>query len=94
MEGIGLSLAVLHQTFHGGKTRGVEWRKSQLRAVIKLITENEDQIFEALDQDLGKHPVEAYRDEVFRFSCSSLFRSWVPRGFILSFMLVPAFSSI
>ncbi|KAF7136479.1 hypothetical protein RHSIM_Rhsim08G0036600 [Rhododendron simsii] len=26
--------------------------------------ENEDQIFKALQQDLGKHPVEAYRDEI------------------------------
>lgn len=64
MEGLDRSLAELHRTFRGGKTRGVEWRKSQLRAIIKLITENESQIFEALQQDLGKHPVEAYRDEI------------------------------
>lgn len=37
----------------------------QLRALLKLVADNEARFFEALEQDLGKHPVEAYRDEVF-----------------------------
>lgn len=57
----------LKKAFRSGKTRGIDWRKAQLRALLKLIAENEAQIFEALDQDLGKHPVEAYRDEVCIF---------------------------
>ncbi|CAA0839239.1 Aldehyde dehydrogenase family 3 member F1 [Striga hermonthica] len=47
----------LRRTFRGGKTRGIEWRKAQLRAVLRLLAENEAQIFEALRLDLGKHPI-------------------------------------
>ncbi|KAK3026524.1 hypothetical protein RJ639_041821 [Escallonia herrerae] len=58
------SLAELRETFRSGRTRGIGWRKAQLRALLKLMDDNEDQIFNALQRDLGKHPVEAYRDEV------------------------------
>lgn len=58
------NLAELKQTFRNGRTRGVGWRKAQLRALLKLLEEKEDEIFEALRKDLGKHPVESYRDEV------------------------------
>lgn len=57
------SLAELRQTFRSGVTRSVAWRKNQLRALIELLRDNQDRIFNALYQDLGKHPVEAYRDE-------------------------------
>ncbi|XP_039053339.1 aldehyde dehydrogenase family 3 member F1-like [Hibiscus syriacus] len=36
----------------------------QLKALLDLVNENEDSIFKALAQDLGKSPVESYRDEV------------------------------
>ncbi|KAK1373468.1 Aldehyde dehydrogenase [Heracleum sosnowskyi] len=58
------SLSELKQTFKTGKTKDVEWRKSQLKALIKLLDDNENQIFQALERDLGKHPVEAFRDEI------------------------------
>nr|AFK48458.1 unknown [Medicago truncatula] len=54
----------LRQYFKTGKTRSVTWRKNQLKALLNLIHENEDAISKALYQDLGKHPVEAYRDEI------------------------------
>ncbi|KAK3032295.1 hypothetical protein RJ639_036252 [Escallonia herrerae] len=54
------NLAELRETFRSGRTRGVGWRKAQLRALLKLMDDNEDQIFNALQRDLGKHPVEAY----------------------------------
>ncbi|KAH7566319.1 hypothetical protein JRO89_XS08G0137500 [Xanthoceras sorbifolium] len=57
-------LAELRQTFKSGRTRNAAWRKNQLRALIQLIHDKEDKIFEALLQDLGKHPVESYRDEI------------------------------
>ncbi|CAN4083365.1 unnamed protein product [Withania somnifera] len=57
-------LGAVRTTFSSGRTRGVAWRKAQLQAILKLLVENEDDIFEALKQDLGKHPVESYRDEV------------------------------
>ncbi|XP_062143551.1 aldehyde dehydrogenase family 3 member F1-like [Alnus glutinosa] len=64
MTGVENSLAELRQTFRSGRTRSVAWRKNQLRALLDLIRDKEDLIFEALHQDLGKHPVETYRDEV------------------------------
>lgn len=56
-------LAELRQTFRSGITKSGAWRKNQLRALIELLQDNEDKIFKALHQDLGKHPVETYRDE-------------------------------
>uniref|UniRef100_A0A5B7A5W8 Aldehyde dehydrogenase n=1 Tax=Davidia involucrata TaxID=16924 RepID=A0A5B7A5W8_DAVIN len=56
--------AELSQTFRSGRTRSVAWRKAQLRAILKLIRDHENNIFEALQQDLGKHPVESFRDEI------------------------------
>ncbi|KAJ8567579.1 hypothetical protein K7X08_019787 [Anisodus acutangulus] len=54
----------VRNTFRSGRTRGVAWRKAQLQGILNLLAEKEDEIFEALKQDLGKHPVESYRDEV------------------------------
>lgn len=73
MEGIEAGLVGLRRAFRSGKTRGIEWRTGQLRALLKLLAENEARIFEALKQDLGKHPVEAYRDEVLSPLSPSLF---------------------
>lgn len=64
MEAVEESLAELRQTVKSGKTRGLAWRKKQLKALIELIEDNEDKIFEALYEDLGKPQAEAYRDEV------------------------------
>ncbi|KAM1261703.1 hypothetical protein ACFX13_027639 [Malus domestica] len=58
------TLSELRQTFKGGRTRSIAWRKKQLSSLLKLVNDNEENIFRALDQDLGKHPVESYRDEI------------------------------
>ncbi|MED6119063.1 hypothetical protein PIB30_008282 [Stylosanthes scabra] len=50
--------------FETGKTKEAPWRESQLKALLKFLLENEDHIFNALNNDLGKHQVEAFRDEV------------------------------
>ncbi|WOH08582.1 hypothetical protein DCAR_0728026 [Daucus carota subsp. sativus] len=82
MEELSRSVSELKQTFNTGRTRDVEWRKAQLKGIIKLLDENELQIFQALERDLGKHPVEAYRDEIgvikksARFTLSSIDK-WV-----------------
>lgn len=52
------------ESFENGVTRSLVWRKNQLRALLKLLNENEDEILRVLNEDLGKHRVEAYRDEV------------------------------
>lgn len=54
----------VREAFNGGKTREEWWRRSQLQNLLSLILEKEDHIFTALEQDLGKHPVESFRDEV------------------------------
>lgn len=58
------SLRELRDYFKSGCTRSVKWRKTQITALLQLLRDKEDVIFEALRQDLGKHPVESYRDEV------------------------------
>lgn len=52
------------ETFASGITRSLSWRITQLRAIRKLLQEQEDEIFRVLKEDLGKHRVEAFRDEV------------------------------
>ncbi|KAK1296577.1 Aldehyde dehydrogenase family 3 member F1 [Acorus calamus] len=69
MEGLEKGLEELRQTFGSGKTRDVAWRKSQLRGLLRLLNEEEEDIFRVLHEDLGKHRVEAYRDEVLLSLC-------------------------
>ncbi|XP_057954955.1 aldehyde dehydrogenase family 3 member F1-like [Malania oleifera] len=54
----------LRKTYRSGKTRDLCWRKAQLRGLLALLHEREEDIFKALKQDLGKHHVEAFRDEI------------------------------
>ncbi|RRT48374.1 hypothetical protein B296_00040800 [Ensete ventricosum] len=49
--------------FESGKTRSLAWRRSQLKALQRLLYEEEEGMFRALKQDLCKHQAEAYRDE-------------------------------
>src|ERR1700757_4642824 len=53
-------VARLRQTFSTGKTRSVEWRRAQLRALEKMIAENEPAIADALAKDLDRSPFEAW----------------------------------
>jgi aldehyde dehydrogenase (NAD+) len=54
----------LRQTFASGRTRSVEWRKEQLNALERLMTDNEPAIADALEQDLGRSPFEAWLADV------------------------------
>ena len=47
-------LEKLRDTFASGKTRELAWRQSQLQALQRLLLENENRIYAALQQDLGK----------------------------------------
>ena len=53
-------VARLRQTFSTGKTRSVEWRRAQLHALEKMMTENESAIAAALEKDLDRSPFEAW----------------------------------
>ncbi len=58
------TVARLRKTFASGRTRSVEWRKQQLRALQKLMDENEDAIAAALAEDLDRNPFEAYLADI------------------------------
>lgn len=57
-------VAGLRKTFASGRTRSVEWRRGQLQALEKLMTENEAEIADALQQDLGRKPFEAWLADI------------------------------
>lgn len=54
----------MREYYRDGNTREASWRKSQLRGLRRLLEEREAEMYAALEYDLGKHPAEAYRDEV------------------------------
>ena len=54
----------LRETFKTGRTRSIDWRKQQLRALEKLMVENEPAIAAALEQDLGRKPFEAWLADI------------------------------
>ncbi|MBL4848641.1 MAG: aldehyde dehydrogenase family protein [Planctomycetes bacterium] len=58
------ALTPLRAAFERGKTRPLAFRRQQLEALRRLITENEERFFEALAKDLGKPTVEAYASEL------------------------------
>ncbi|MEE4331251.1 MAG: aldehyde dehydrogenase family protein [Wenzhouxiangella sp.] len=54
----------LREAFATGKTRSLDWRRSQLDALERLLDENEEAIEQALSIDLGKPPQEVLLGEV------------------------------
>jgi aldehyde dehydrogenase (NAD+) len=54
----------LRETFATGRTRSLDWRKQQLRALEKLMVDNEPAIAEALASDLGRKPFEAWLADI------------------------------
>ncbi len=58
------TVARLRATFATGRTRSVEWRKQQLKALEAMMTENEAAIIEALAEDHGREPFESWMTDV------------------------------
>jgi aldehyde dehydrogenase (NAD+) len=54
----------LRKTFDAGKTRPLSWRIDQLRALKRMITEREKDIFEAVKKDIGRCEFEAWIGEI------------------------------
>nr|ACO12663.1 Aldehyde dehydrogenase, dimeric NADP-preferring [Lepeophtheirus salmonis] len=54
----------LRSAFNTGKTKDLKWRKSQLRALVKMFDEQEDVFVSALKQDLGKPKQESILMEI------------------------------
>ena len=44
----------MRDAFRSGRTRDVEFRKEQLRNLLKLYEENEDEVVQAVGKDLHK----------------------------------------
>ncbi|RVW51802.1 Aldehyde dehydrogenase family 3 member F1 [Vitis vinifera] len=90
------SIGELRRTFRSGETRSAAWRKAQLKALLQLLRDNENKIFEALKQDLGKHPVESYRDELgvveksVKYSLSHVDEWMAPKKSSLPLIFFPA----
>lgn len=64
MSDISTCVTEVREAFAKGLTKPSEWRKSQLKALDRLLAENEQAITGALRDDLGKHPSEAYTTEI------------------------------
>src|ERR1700678_567978 len=62
-NGIAATLAKLRSTYRTGRTRTLEWRVGQLRALRRMLADNESAICAALWQDLHKSPSEAVLSE-------------------------------
>ncbi|HEX5145200.1 MAG TPA: aldehyde dehydrogenase family protein [Mycobacterium sp.] len=57
-------VAGLRKTYASGRTRPVQWRRAQLNALERLMTENEAKIATALEEDLGRKPFEAWLADI------------------------------
>lgn len=50
--------------YAAGTTKPLEWRRAQLRALVRMMTESSERIHQAVFSDLGKNPVDAHLTEV------------------------------
>ncbi|WP_327071780.1 aldehyde dehydrogenase family protein [Kitasatospora sp. NBC_01302] len=57
-------VARLRGAFTTGRTRPIDWRLAQLRALRALLTEQSEAFLAALKADLGKSATEAHRSEI------------------------------
>ena len=55
---------IVRSGFNDGITRPLEWRRGQLEALLRLVTENSSEFETALGSDLGKPALEAYSTEI------------------------------
>ncbi len=58
------TVARLRDTFATGRTRNLEWRKQQLKALGRMMADNEQAIAAALEEDLGRKPFEAWLADI------------------------------
>lgn len=54
----------LRNTFDSGKTRSLDYRKKQLKALGRFLNENQDKIIAALESDLRKSKTESILTEI------------------------------
>ena len=71
----------LRRVFRSGRTRPLQWREEQLKAIVRMFTEREADLVAALDKDLGKPVFETYLCDV------SAMLSVAPQPLLLRFRL-------
>ncbi|KAL4374193.1 hypothetical protein HN51_008030 [Arachis hypogaea] len=54
----------MKEYYGSGERKKGSWRESQLKGLRRFLIEKEEDILKALMLDLGKHKVEAFRDEI------------------------------
>ncbi|WP_299072393.1 aldehyde dehydrogenase family protein [uncultured Paraglaciecola sp.] len=57
-------IALLKNTFASGKTKPLAWRVEQLKQIKKMVLEQQDNIFAAMQQDLGRCNMESWTAEL------------------------------
>jgi aldehyde dehydrogenase (NAD+) len=57
-------LARLRSSYQSGRTRPLAWRREQLEAIRRLLTEGEQELLDALAADLGKPGIEGWSTEL------------------------------
>ncbi|WP_328349892.1 aldehyde dehydrogenase family protein [Mycobacterium sp. NBC_00419] len=57
-------LADVRRVFNSGRTRPLEWRSQQLRAIERMCDEREPEIAEALGRDLGRPAFDAWLGDI------------------------------
>jgi len=78
-----MAAAALRERFRSGATRPYAWRLQQIRGIIRMLTECENELIEAVCKDTGK-PVEEMRiSEVTQTLCAAQLiekqlASWMP----------------
>ena len=75
-------LAQVRTVFNTGRTRSVQWREEQLRAIERMCEEREAEISEALTRDLGRSTFEAWLGDVASTKAEAAFarkhfRKWM-----------------
>ncbi|XP_058107741.1 aldehyde dehydrogenase family 3 member F1-like [Magnolia sinica] len=58
------SMEELRESFRSRRTRNAAWRRAQLKGLLRMLEEKEEEIFKTLKEDIGKHSAEAFRDEI------------------------------
>eukprot|EP00743_Colponemidia_sp_Colp-15_P000487 GILK01000550.1.p1 GENE.GILK01000550.1~~GILK01000550.1.p1 ORF type:complete len:538 (-),score=107.58 GILK01000550.1:84-1637(-) len=99
-SGIPAAVTSVRKGYTSGKTRDLNWRRSQLKALLQGIKELESEFVEALKTDLGKNPFMSWFSEFAsttgEINCMlSNFASWAkPRSVDTSVLVGPAFSYV
>ncbi len=85
-------LESLKTAFDTDRTRSLDWRADQLCALERMMVDCEQEIMEALQTDLGKHPLEAWATEIAYVAgdaayCRKHLRKWAKKRKVRTPML-------